>query len=67
MQRVNLVDEIHKATRELSALRKQFNDDKMDIEKAKQVIGFFNTTTRVINIAINAEKWYKIKNRTPKK
>ena len=61
MQRLNLVDESHKALGELSAMRTSFQKGVTDIETAKQAIGLFNATSRSIGIAINAEKWYQSK------
>ena len=63
MERLNLVDEAHKALGELSKVRVDFNSGKMDVDNAKQSIGMFNATSRCIGVAINAEKWYRIKQR----
>ena len=63
MQRLNLVDEAHKALGELSKVRQDFNKGEVDVENAKQYIGMFNATSRTIAIAINAEKWYSAKQR----
>ena len=63
MQRLNLVDESHKALGELSKVRKDFSSGTIDVEQAKQYIGMFNSTSRAIGITINAEKWYKSKQR----
>jgi len=61
MPRLNLVDEAHTALGELSKVRKDFNAGKVNIDQAKQHIGFFNATSRALGTAINVEKWYKAK------
>jgi len=61
MARRNLVDEAHKALGEIAAVRKDFHKGALDTETAKQSIGFFNATSRSLNAAIQAEKWYKKK------
>lgn len=63
MQRLNLVDEAHKALGELSKVRLDFSLGKLDVDNAKQSIGMFNATSRAIGMAINAEKWYRTKQR----
>jgi hypothetical protein len=66
MQRLNLVDEAHRALGELSKIRSDFNAGKLDTELAKQSIGFFNATSRSLGTAINAEKWYSAKQKHKK-
>jgi hypothetical protein len=61
MQRLNLVDEAHKALAELSKIRSLFQNGEIDNETAKQATGLFNATSRSIGMSINAEKWYSAK------
>lgn len=63
MYNLNLVSEAHTSLSELSKVRRDFHTGKIDIEQAKQSIGFFNATSRALGVAINAEKWSKTKSK----
>jgi hypothetical protein len=61
MSRLNLVDEAHRALKELSAARHSFQSGKMGSAIAGYSIGFFNATSRALTTAIWAERWYQQK------
>jgi len=56
-ERVDLVTEAHRAVAELGAIRKEFAAGKLGSEQATANIGLYNATARVLNTAINAERW----------
>ena len=55
----NLVEESHRAVVEIGAARKEFSSGKMGSDQAATYIGLFNSTARILNTAILAEKWDK--------
>lgn len=67
-EKLDLVKEARAAVSELSQVRKDFSADKAGSDQAGVWVGLFNSTARIINTAINAEKWASQQERnTPKK
>lgn len=65
---LNLIDEARAAVAELSGVRKDFGSGKVGSDQAGVWVGLFNSTARIINTAINAEKWLvQQEKNTPKK
>jgi hypothetical protein len=56
-QKLDLVKESHLAVKEIAEARRLFASGKIGNEQAAAHIGLFNATARVMNCAINAERW----------
>jgi hypothetical protein len=64
-QKVDLVSEAHKVVKEISHIRTEFHGRKLSREYVSACIGLFNSSSRAIGTAIQAEKWKRSQN--PKK
>ncbi len=54
---VDLVKFAHKAVSEISDVRADFAAGKLGSDQATANIGLFNASARVLNTAIQAERW----------
>ncbi len=59
---VNLVEESHKSIGEIAEVRSMFNNGRIGKDQASAYIGLFNASARVMNTAIQAERWTDQKN-----
>jgi len=61
MGNVDLVVEAHKVVSEISRVRSDFHGKKISREYVSACIGLFNSSSRAISTAIQAERWNKAK------
>lgn len=66
MKKLDLIDEAHKSLAEISLMRADFKNKRINVECAKTSVGIFNATSRALTIAINAEKWISSKGKISK-
>jgi hypothetical protein len=55
--KTNLVDQARTAVTEITSVRKDFGNGKIGSDQASVWVGLFNSTARVLNTAVNIEKW----------
>jgi hypothetical protein len=55
-----LVEQARKTVLEISNVRKEYSHGSIGGEQAKVWVGLFNATARIINAAINAEKFGRV-------
>ena len=60
---LNLVEEAHDVLKDIRETRQQLKKGRVSVEEVKLSIGLYNAARGTVNSAVNAEKWYSVKNK----